>query len=96
MAAAPKNAAVQDTYGWILLGTGKAPEAVALLEQAARSLPQDSSVQYHYAAALIDVGRPREARPLLKEALKGRLPEAERTAASEMLRQVSSADSNKQ
>ena len=54
--AAPTAAAVKDTYGWILLRSGKVEEALPLLESAADEMNDNAEVQYHYAAALAKAG----------------------------------------
>jgi putative PEP-CTERM system TPR-repeat lipoprotein len=85
---APQIPAVQDTYGWILVGAGKAKESVEILEKAVNSMPGSAEVQYHYAAALAAAGRSQDAVPVLKKALAGRLPESDRAAAQALLEKL--------
>lgn len=54
--AAPDNAAIADTLGWLLVEDGQAAQGVVLLEQAAAELPEDATVQYHLAAGLVKTG----------------------------------------
>jgi tetratricopeptide (TPR) repeat protein len=87
--AAPKSAAVQDTYGWILFLGGKTDEAARLLAEAIKGMPDAAEVQYHYAAALTKQGRTAEAIPLLKKAMSGQLPAATKADAQKLLQQLS-------
>lgn len=66
---APRSAPIADTYGWILLNSGKATEALPLLQQAASEL-DDPTTEYHYAVALARTGAPAEAQRRLVELLK--------------------------
>ena len=45
------NAAVQDTYGWVLLKSGDFKQALPVLKQSSASMPNDASVRYHLAVA---------------------------------------------
>lgn len=66
---APENAAIADTYGWILFqGLGKA-QALPILAAAAAKAPGDREIQYHYGAALAASGKHSEARPVLQRLL---------------------------
>ena len=62
--------ATADTLGWIVLAQGHAPDAVALLREAASGQPGDPAIQYHLAAALAAAGQKSEAAALLKAALE--------------------------
>jgi putative PEP-CTERM system TPR-repeat lipoprotein len=83
--AAPNAAAIKDTYGWILLRSGKTEQALPLLESVAGELRDNAEVQYHYAAALAKADRKAEALPILKKALGGVLPPEARKEAQELL-----------
>jgi tetratricopeptide (TPR) repeat protein len=87
--AAPKVAAVQDTYGWVLLQQGQADKALSVLAEAYKGLPDNAEVQYHYASALAKVGRTADALPILKKALAGQLPEDSRADALKLLQELS-------
>jgi putative PEP-CTERM system TPR-repeat lipoprotein len=85
-AAAPDNAAIQDTYGWLLVQGGEPDRGLELLRSAARALPASPDVQLHYGAALARKGLASEAKPVLKQVMESRAPagikaEAERELA---------------
>ena len=87
--AAPKSAAIADTYGWILLRAGKTDQALELLRDAAQRIPENAEVQYHYAAALAQAGRKADARPVLQKAMAGTLPTTARAEAQKLLEDLS-------
>jgi putative PEP-CTERM system TPR-repeat lipoprotein len=87
--ASPKVAAIQDTYGWLLLENGHTDRAVEMLTEAAKGLPDNSEVQYHYAAALAKVGKTAEAVALLKKAVTGQMPAMAKADAEKLLQQIS-------
>jgi putative PEP-CTERM system TPR-repeat lipoprotein len=66
---APDNAAVADTYGWILVETGRAAEALPILERAANAPGAGPEVRLHHAAALARAGRADESRGALRQLL---------------------------
>lgn len=66
---APNNAAIADTYGWILLQNGSADEGLRFLAEAARAAPQHPDIQAHHAAALARSGRSAEAATILRKLL---------------------------
>lgn len=66
---APDNAAVADTYGWILVESGRAAEALPILERASRAAGAGPEVRFHHAAALARAGRSEEARTALRQLL---------------------------
>jgi len=61
---APDSVAIADTYGWILAETGKADEALPVLEKAAEG-SRDPAIEYHYAAALVRSGAREEGQKRL-------------------------------
>jgi len=80
--AAPRNPAVQDTYGWALVESGEVAKGLELIREAARALPDVPEVQYHLAAALARKGDAVEARRLLKQVLAaGDVPASVKTGA---------------
>ncbi len=87
--AAPKVAAIQDTYGWILFQNGDTAQAMPILEQAYKGLPDNAEVQYHYAAVLARKGQAAEAVSLLRKSVGGTLPPDVRAEADKLLRQLS-------
>lgn len=83
LAAAPENADVLDTVGWILLQSGKHEEALPLLQRSAELSPGNPSILYHLAIALRDSGDPVGARQRLERALEaGEFPEIEDAKAA--------------
>jgi putative PEP-CTERM system TPR-repeat lipoprotein len=65
--AAPKSAPIADTYGWILVQSGKVPEGLAILEKAVADSRSQPDIRYHYAAALAKSGKRDLALSELKE-----------------------------
>jgi predicted Zn-dependent protease len=67
MVLAPNNPAIADTFGWLLVQTGKASDGLWVLGKAQRSDGGRSpNITYHYAAALAASGNPSEAITTLK------------------------------
>lgn len=61
----PNNPLVQDTLGWILLQTRTdTKKALALIEQAAATMPNNGEIHWHLANALAVNGRKEDARQL--------------------------------
>jgi tetratricopeptide (TPR) repeat protein len=85
---APSNAAIADTYGWILLTARKVDAALPLLKIAVDGAKDDPTVHYHYGAALAAAGRPDEARTALALALKSSNRFDDREAAQKLLGQL--------
>ncbi len=70
-ALAPRNPAVADTLGWILVQKDSAlDEAVRYLEAAAGAEPDNASIQYHVAVVYEKLNRHTEARRAIDRALK--------------------------
>jgi putative PEP-CTERM system TPR-repeat lipoprotein len=65
----PESADISDTYGWILLESGKMEEGLAILEAAARAMPGVAEIQYHYASALARNGKKEAAATVLKQVI---------------------------
>lgn len=84
---APDSPAVQDTYAWVLLNNGRAPEARDLL---ARTLTKtgDPSTLFHYALALAQTGDPDGAKLALKKLLDSRKKFPEKAQAEAMLEKL--------
>jgi tetratricopeptide (TPR) repeat protein len=59
---APDNAAITDSLGWALFLKGELPEAIELLERAARGEPGDVEINEHLGDAYFTAGRRIEAR----------------------------------
>lgn len=83
--AAPDNAAIQDTYGWLLVEQGEVDRGLELLRPAARSAPGSPEIQYHLGAALARKGLKDEARGVLEQVSKSDAPRATKDAAQREL-----------
>ena len=78
---APQNAAIQDTYGWLLVQRGEVDRGLELLRSAARAMPGSPDVQFHYGAALARKGLDAEAGPVLEQVVRSGASEELKTAA---------------
>lgn len=63
----PDNAAVVDTYGWIMLQRGNPAESVPLLEKAHQLQPDSEEIALHLAEAYRAVGKNSEAQRVLEK-----------------------------
>jgi putative PEP-CTERM system TPR-repeat lipoprotein len=72
--AAPGSAAIQDTYGWLLVEQGNLDRGLELLRGAARAMPDAPEVQFHLGVALARKGLETEAAPVLKKVMSGGAP----------------------
>jgi tetratricopeptide (TPR) repeat protein len=66
-AAAPRNAAILDSLGWVLYRQGRAPEALSYLH-AAYSDDRDGDIAAHLGEVLWQLGRQDEAQRIWSEA----------------------------
>jgi len=83
----PKSYQIIDTYGWMLLQTGKNKEkALAILNEADQAAPGIPSIKYHVALALHKNGRNAEAKMMLEQALSGSKAFPEKAQAEQLLR----------
>lgn len=69
LAAAPSNALVIDTAGWVLFQNGQSDRALQLLRDARLRRPGEPTIRYHLAAVLAKTGRTAEAKAELHAAL---------------------------
>jgi predicted Zn-dependent protease len=69
-ALAPGNAAVADTYGWLLVGKGDTKRALEILGKAAAAAPNSGEIRLHYAQALIKSGDKAAAKKELDAAVR--------------------------
>jgi putative PEP-CTERM system TPR-repeat lipoprotein len=65
---APNNSSVADTFGWILVNSGRLEEGLPILQKAVELNPSPE-IEYHLAAALANAGRKGEARGILERLL---------------------------
>ncbi len=63
----PDNASIADTYGWIMLKSGKHHESIAILEKAHELQPDSEEIALHLAEAYRAVGKNPEARRVLEK-----------------------------
>lgn len=63
----PDNAAIADTYGWIMLQSGNHKESVPVLEKAHELQPDSEEIARHLAEAYRIVGMNSAARRILKK-----------------------------
>ena len=68
-AAEPDNAAITDSYGWVLYRLGRNDEALGALRQAF-ALQKDAEIAAHIAEVLWVMGRRDEARKYMEEAAR--------------------------
>ena len=61
------NAAIADTYGWILLKAGQIEESLPVLEKAHELQPDSEEIAMHLAEAYRATGRDTEARRVLEK-----------------------------
>lgn len=86
---APNAPAIQDTYGWILVTSGRPEQGLPVLRSAADSLPAVAEVQYHYAAALAQTGEKAKALAILRKLDMEQIPVAARTDAQKLVDELS-------
>jgi len=67
--AAPDDARISDTLGWILYRGGDYQRALPLLQESAAKLPDNPQVQYHLGMAYVQVGDRVNARKALTAAV---------------------------
>lgn len=66
----PDNAAIADTYGWILHQAGKQPESVKVLEKAHQLAPESNEIGMHLVDAYRKAGKDKEAKAILSQLSK--------------------------
>lgn len=86
----PRQAAIADTLGWVLIKAGKYSEAAEVLKRAATDMPQDRAVRYHYALAAARAGDDETARRELQAALRDGASFEGREAAKRLSQEIGS------
>jgi putative PEP-CTERM system TPR-repeat lipoprotein len=64
---APTNAAIADTYGWIMLKAGNHQESLPILEKAHQLQPDSEEIALHLAEAYRAVGKNADAQRILEK-----------------------------
>ncbi len=64
---APENAAIVDTYGWIMLKAGNHEESLPILEKAHKLQPESEEIALHLAEAYRAVGKNADAQRILEK-----------------------------
>lgn len=85
---APDSAAIQDTYGWILVQSGRLESGIIALEQAASNAPDSLDIRYHLAAALAKAGEKARAREELGLVLQSDKVFSERASAEALHKEL--------
>ncbi|MBI5330823.1 MAG: PEP-CTERM system TPR-repeat protein PrsT [Betaproteobacteria bacterium] len=83
--AAPDNAAVLDTLGWLLTSQGDTKRGIETLRQAIAKLPGNPEVAWHLASAHIKAGDKTAARIELERLLASGRPFPRQTEARKLL-----------
>lgn len=87
---APDEAAILDTYGWLLVRAGQIEQGLKLLREARLREPSSPEVRFHLALALSRSGRMAEARSELADALASGQDFAGRADAEALLKSLQS------
>lgn len=72
---APKNAAIADTLGWILLNGNQPAEGVKLLKAAVAMAPNALDLEYHLATGLIKTGDKAGAKAICDQYGSAKVPD---------------------
>jgi len=87
---APENAAVMDTYGWILANQGQIDRSLTQLRKALSKAPDNAEIQFHLAATLFKAGEPARAKGELERLLASGVAFPQEQDARELLNQLKS------
>jgi len=85
---APERAEIIDTYGWLLIKSGRTEQGLSLLEKAAKRSPENGDIRYHLAAGLAQVGEKNRARRELTALLDSGQAFSEKAAAQALLKEL--------
>ena len=88
MEEVPDRPEVSDTYGWLLVQSGKLQQGLGILREAAEAAPEHAEINYHYATALADAGRNDEAAARLEKLLAGSGDSPDRDRAARLLERL--------
>ena len=84
----PDNAAVADTFGYLLIQHGEVDRGIALLEKAAKAEPKLADIHYHIAQGWIKKGDKPKARGALERALSINAKFSDSAEAAKQLKQL--------
>lgn len=87
----PDNAAIMDTYGWVLVNQGQGAKGLELLNKAKTSAPGVPTIHYHYAVALDKAGQSTKAKQELQTLLSNKKPFPERKDAERLLSRLAAS-----
>ncbi|TFH48526.1 MAG: PEP-CTERM system TPR-repeat protein PrsT [Lysobacterales bacterium] len=85
---APERAEIIDTYGWLLIKSGRLEQGLSLLEKAAKRAPENGDIRYHLAAGLAEVGDKSRAKRELTALLDSGQAFSEKAAAQALLQEL--------
>lgn len=85
---APENAAVLDTYGWILTQNGRVEEGLAILREAYARASTQPAIRFHIGKALASLGRTDAAKEEVRAALEEGIGFADKGAAEALLNEL--------
>ena len=84
----PERPEILDTYGWLLVRSGKLQQGLGLLREAAQAAPAHPEIVFHYASALAYAGDRSEAADQLQKLLAGSAEFEGRDRAEALLRRL--------
>jgi len=85
---APERAEIIDTYGWLLIKTGRTEQGLSLLEKALKHAPENGDIRYHVAAGLAQAGEKARAKRELTTLLDSGAAFTEKAAAQALLKEL--------
>ena len=85
---APANAAIADTFGWMLVERGDTKRGVEILAKAAAAAPDVLAIRMHYAKALLKDGDKANARQELQAVSSAPGENPLKAEAAELLKQL--------
>lgn len=85
---APENAAILDTYGWILTQNGQVENGLAILREAYARASTQPEIRFHIGEALASLGRTDEAREEVQAALDEGVAFTDKNAATDLLKKL--------
>jgi putative PEP-CTERM system TPR-repeat lipoprotein len=86
--AAPEDAGIMDTMGWVLVKQGKNEQGIPLIQKALAKYPESPVIRYHLAYALAATGDKVQAKSEIRKVLDTKNDFSERTAAMELAKSL--------